>query len=461
MADSVGGSGNKITAQDIQNLDKSKQSEGQVKLPADVIKALQNDSFALRNIESDSVAGFSKAEISAYLQVTYGTGEGTADKIAQLALDKAGGQINSGSELASALGVDTLEHTISEKIQDFFGGLFGKGGGSADGAKIDLLEVLVNGEVDIEVPPPPPSRAGRGGGRPQPEKPSVEEQVKNTDLPTFSDSDSVEVKNQKAAETLILLSDALNTDPNTSRRAGRGGVITNNADAKISKGEIEQLLQTLTESTDGNENTESAKKALEYLLNNADGQAFLQDLDQLDGNRRPGRGGARPPTSDGNIDISKLKANFGQDVQLLNEIADINTPEFDASASTEAKNEAAGKTLLLLVDQLNTEKSGRAGRGGGSNSADARISRAEIEALLTSLNELSEKGYEVDSSVTEALDYLLNDEDGKALFDSLDQRAGRGGPRTDGQIDVSRLEREYGTPPSPPSRNSDGPRGGR
>jgi len=103
----------------------------------------------------------------------------------------------------------------------------------------------------------------------------VLEKLNNIDTPEFKESDSVADKNQKAAETLILLTDLLNTDPTYTRR-GRGS-FNNGADRKISKGEIESLLNQLNQlSEQGHEVNEDPKAALAYLLNDAAGQECLR-----------------------------------------------------------------------------------------------------------------------------------------------------------------------------------------
>ena len=109
---------------------------------------LSNAVYAANNIEKDGEAGLSKKEISLYIQETYGVDAETADKIADYALRKAGGEINNGGQLANALGLDTLEKTTSEKLQDLHADLTG-GKPSKDTQRIDLLAILVNAAATL------------------------------------------------------------------------------------------------------------------------------------------------------------------------------------------------------------------------------------------------------------------------------------------------------------------------
>jgi len=135
-------------------------------IPSDFINDIKNAVYAQQNIEKDGEAGLSQKEISLYIQETYGVDQKTADKIAAYALRQAGGEISNGAQLADALGLETLEKTATEQLQDAIADLTGRKP-SADTARIDLLEILVNLEVH-PIPNPGPILPNPGPVKPIP-----------------------------------------------------------------------------------------------------------------------------------------------------------------------------------------------------------------------------------------------------------------------------------------------------
>jgi len=125
---------------------------------------------------------------------------------------------------------------------------------------------------------------------------------------------------------------------------------------------------------------------------------------------------------------------------ILDTTSELELPGWSPYASVEEKNNAASVTLALLADLIDTNGTGR-------------ISRAEIAAMIKELETLEALGFvHYGGPHSEALKYLLEDDNGREQYGKLDaldkrRRFGRGGfggsRRTDGLVSIAKLREKY------------------
>lgn len=109
--------------------------------PEEVIRGLANALTGLLMDENQN-GTLERAEISAFLQDEYGMSVGQANKIANFLVNQSDDGIQSGNELADLMGVQTLNYTDAERIQDVIASFTG-GECSQDSLAIARLKMRV------------------------------------------------------------------------------------------------------------------------------------------------------------------------------------------------------------------------------------------------------------------------------------------------------------------------------